>query len=62
MRKSRLPVDAFEFGPSIAELRASCFAETGLQPPVDPVPSPIATAWFSKRGEPVPMPQRIAAE
>ncbi|MBA4758883.1 hydantoinase B/oxoprolinase family protein [Sphingosinicella sp.] len=61
MRKTRPQVNAFEFGPSIAELRASCFEETGLQPPVDPVASPIATAWFSKRGEPVPMPQRLIA-
>lgn len=62
MRKNRPQVNAFEFGPSIAELRASCLKETGLNPPVDPKPSPIATAWFSKRGEAVPMPQRYAAE
>jgi len=27
----------FNTGPSIEELRASCLAETGLEPPVQPV-------------------------
>jgi N-methylhydantoinase B len=37
MRAARGEVGVFNTGPSIDELRASCFAETGLQPPTQPV-------------------------
>jgi len=37
MRASRAPIETFNLGPSIDELRASCEAETGLQAPVQPV-------------------------
>jgi N-methylhydantoinase B len=50
MAASRGPVDAFDFGPPIAELKARCFEETGLQPPVEPQLSRIATAWLRKNG------------
>lgn len=62
MRAARPAPTAFNFGPPVEELRASCVAETGLQPPVDPKPSPIAIAWFRKQGKAAPLPQRHAAE
>jgi N-methylhydantoinase B len=37
MRSSRAPIETFNFGPSIDELRASCKADTGLDAPVQPV-------------------------
>lgn len=37
MRSSRAPIETFNLGPSIDELRASCKAETGLEAPVQPV-------------------------
>ncbi len=37
MRAARGEVGVFNFGPSIEELRASCLAETGLEPPAQPV-------------------------
>ena len=37
IRGSRAPIETFNLGPSIDELRASCEAETGLEPPVQPV-------------------------
>jgi N-methylhydantoinase B len=58
LRDARGAVPPFTFGPPIAELKARCFEETGLEPPVDPVPSPIARAWFRKRGQVVPLPVR----
>jgi len=37
IRGSRAPIETFNLGPSIEELRASCEAETGLEAPVQPV-------------------------
>ena len=37
MRSARGEVGVFNFGPPIEELRANCAAETGLEPPVQPV-------------------------
>ncbi len=37
IRGSRAPIETFNLGPSIEELRASCKAETGLEAPVQPV-------------------------
>jgi N-methylhydantoinase B len=37
MRSSRAPIETFNFGPSIDELRASCKADTGLDAPEQPV-------------------------
>lgn len=51
----------FDFGPSIAELKQRCRAETGLEPPVDPVTSPIALAWFRRQGIAPPQPSRTPA-
>jgi N-methylhydantoinase B len=49
MRDERGALKTFDFGGSIAELKARCLAETGLAPPQDPRPSPIATAYFRRR-------------
>ncbi len=48
MAATRGPVNSFDFGPSIVQLKEMCFEETGLEPPMEPVESPIAQAWFRK--------------
>ncbi|MFN5820129.1 MAG: hydantoinase B/oxoprolinase family protein, partial [Novosphingobium sp.] len=37
MRSGRGELPLFDYGPSIAELRANCAAETGLAAPIQPV-------------------------
>ena len=61
MALARPPIADFDFGPPIAELKANCLAETGLEPPVEPVLSRIATAWMRRNGIPIPA-TAIAAE
>ncbi|MGN6689985.1 MAG: hypothetical protein ACTHJU_03470, partial [Sphingopyxis sp.] len=61
MAKQRGPAPDFTFGPSIAELKARCREETGLEPPKDPVTSPIALAWFRRQGLTAPQPHRAPA-
>ena len=51
LTQARGDVPHFDFGPSIAQLKATCVAETGLQPPETPRPSPIAQAWFKRQGQ-----------
>lgn len=49
MRTARPTPERFTFGPSIDELKAKCLAETGLEPPAVPGPSPIAQAYFRRQ-------------
>lgn len=57
---ARGTVKTFDFGDDLATLKANCLAETGLEPPQDPQPSPIAAAWFRRQNRAAPLP--LAAE
>lgn len=48
-------IPSFTFGPSIADLKAHCLAETGLNPPSDPPESPIARAWSRRQARLAPL-------
>lgn len=61
MAAARGEVQPFTFGPDIAQLKANCLAETGLEPPKDPVTSPIALAYFRRNGLEPLVPHRAPA-
>ena len=49
MAQARGAVGKFDFGRPLDELKAACLAETGLEPPIAPEPSPIAQAYFKRQ-------------